>query len=142
MVGENDGATAERILRQAQRIAVVGISDNPQRPSFRVASYLRRVGYDVIPVNPQLERWQDLPCYDSVRAVPGHIDVVDIFRRSELVGPIVDEAIAVGADAVWMQDGVINHTAADAAEAAGLLVVMDRCMLRDHSQFNGLPHED
>ena len=133
MAGESGSATAERILRQARRIAVVGISDNPQRPSFRVASYLRRVGYDVIPVNPQLERWQDLPCYDSVRAVPGHIDVVDIFRRSELVGPVVDDAIAVGAAAVWMQDGVINHPAADAAQAAGLLVVMDRCMLRDHA---------
>ncbi len=142
MAGESDGATAERILRQARRVAVVGISDNPARPSFRVASYLRSAGYDVVPVNPLLERWQDLPCYESVRAVPGHIDVVDIFRRSELVGPVVDDAIAVGATAVWMQDGVINHTAADAAHAAGLLVVMDRCMLRDHTRLSGQPHDD
>ena len=142
MAGDSDGTTAERILRQAHRVAVVGISDDPARPSFRVATYLRSVGYDVVPVNPLLERWQDLPCYDSLRAIPGHIDVVDVFRRSELVGPIVDDAIAVGAAAVWMQDGVINHSAAEAAHAAGLLVVMDRCMLRDHARLSGRPHDE
>lgn len=142
MAGDNDAAEAERILRQSHRVAVVGISEDPGRPSHRVASYLRSVGYEIVPVNPLLQRWQDLRCYDSVRAVPGHIDVVDIFRRSELVGPIVDDAIAAGAAAVWMQDGVINPTAAAAARAAGLAVVMDRCMLRDHHALSGRPHDD
>lgn len=123
---------AARILRDFRRIAVVGISDNPARPSYRVASYLRDVGFEIIPVNPLLTRWRDLPCHPSPRDVPGPIEVVDVFRRSELVPPVVDDAIAVGARAVWMQDGVIHPGAADRARRAGLLVVMDRCMLRDH----------
>ena len=123
---------AARILRDFHRVAVVGISDNPARPSHRVASYLRDVGFEIIPVNPLLTRWRDLPCYASLRDAPRPIDVVDVFRRSELVPPVVDDAIAVGARAVWMQDGVIHHAAADKAHSAGLLVVMDRCMLRDH----------
>ena len=123
---------AARILRDFHRVAVVGISDNPARPSHRVASYLRDVGFEIIPVNPLLTRWRDLPCYASLRDAPRPIDVVDVFRRSELVPPVVEDAIAVGARAVWMQDGVTHDAAADTARAAGLLVVMDRCMLRDH----------
>jgi hypothetical protein len=124
---------AEQILRRFRRVAVVGISDNPARPSFEVASYLRGAGFDIVPVNPRLSLWGGLPCYASLREVPGPIELVDVFRRAELVEPIVDDAIAVGARAVWMQDGVINHTAAAKARAGGLLVVMDRCMLRDHA---------
>ncbi len=140
MAGDSDRATAEEILRRFRRVAVVGISDNPDRPSFRVANYLRSAGYEIVPVNPMLVQWQDLPCYPDLRAVPGTIEVVDIFRRSELVAPIVDDAIAVGALAIWMQEGVIDRAAAQAARAAGLLVVMDRCMLRDHSAMKGIPH--
>ena len=127
--------TAERILRSFRRIAVVGLSDDPSRPSFGVASYLRDAGYEIIPVNPNLARWRDLPCYPSLRDAPPPIEIVDIFRRSELVAPVVDDAIAVGARAVWMQDGVVDHAAAARARAAGLLVVMDRCALRDHRAF-------
>lgn len=123
---------AEQILRRFRRVAVVGISDNPARPSFEVASYLRDAGYEIIPVNPRLTAWRGLPCYANLRAAPGPIELVDVFRRSDLVEPVVDDAIAVGAGAVWMQDGVINHAAAAKARAGGLLVVMDRCMLRDH----------
>jgi predicted CoA-binding protein len=129
----DDRATAARILRTCRRVAVVGISPDSSRPSFRVARYLRDAGYEVIPVNPTLTDWQGLPAYPNLRAVAAAIDVVDIFRRSELVGPIVDEAIAVGAHAVWMQDGVVDAVAAARARAAGLMVVMDRCMLRDHA---------
>jgi predicted CoA-binding protein len=128
-------ALAEHILRSFRRVAVVGVSDNPRRPSHEVASYLRGAGYEVVPVNPTLQTWEGLPCHPDVRAVPGGVEVVDIFRRSELVGPVVDDAIASGARAVWMQDGVVNEAAADRARAAGLLVVMDRCMLRDHLQL-------
>lgn len=123
---------AERILRESRRIAVVGISDNPGRASFGVASYLEEAGYEIIPVNPTLSEWRGRRCYASVREAPGPIDMVDVFRRSELVEPVVDDAIAAGARALWMQDGVINEAAAARARAAGLLVVMDRCALRDH----------
>lgn len=127
-----DDATAAEILRRFRRVAVVGLSDNPARPSYEVASYLRGVGYDIVPVNPTIARWRDLPAYPDLRAVPGAVEVVDVFRRSELVEPVIDEAIAIGARAIWMQDGVIHHAGAARARAAGLLVVMDRCMLRDH----------
>ena len=123
---------AEAILRRFRRIAVVGISDRPERPSHYVSRYLLDAGYDVAAVNPLLRSVLGLPCHPDLRAVPPPIEVVDVFRRSELVGPVVDEAIAVGARAVWMQDGVVDERAAARARAAGLLVVMDRCMLRDH----------
>jgi predicted CoA-binding protein len=129
---DDERNVAEEILRNFRRVAVVGISDNPDRPSFGVASYLRAAGFEIVPVNPNLSVWEGLPCYASLRDIPAPIEVVDIFRRSELVEPVVDEAIAIGARAVWMQDGVVNPAAAAKARAAGLMVVMDRCMLRDH----------
>ena len=126
-------AVAARILREFRRVAVVGISDRPERDSHRVAAYLQRVGYTIVPVNPNVTTVFGLRCWPSLEAAPGPIEVVDVFRRSELVEPVVDAAIAVGAKAVWMQDGVVNERAAAKARAAGLLVVMDRCMLRDHA---------
>jgi uncharacterized protein len=133
MTDATDRQLAEQILQQYRRVAVVGISADPARPSFRVASYLRDAGFDIVPVNPLIQQWRDLPCFPNLRAAPGGIEVVDVFRRSELVDPVVDEAIAIGARAIWMQDGVINEPAAAKARAAGMLVVMDRCMMRDHS---------
>ena len=124
---------AARILREFRRIAVVGISDRPQRDSYRVAAYLQQAGYTIIPVNPRVEAVLGQRCWPSLDAASGPIEVVDVFRRSELVDPVVDEAIRVGARAIWMQDGVVNEMAAARARAAGLLVVMDRCMLRDHA---------
>lgn len=134
---DDEDAVAAHILRTFRRVAVVGLSDDPTRPSYEVASYLRTVGYDVLPVNPQIARWRDLTAYPNLRAAPAPIEVVDIFRRAALVEPIVADAIAVGARAVWMQDGVVNRAAARAARDAGLLVVMDRCMLRDHRALRG-----
>ncbi len=124
---------AARILREFRRVAVVGISDRPGRDSHRVAAYLQRAGYTIIPVNPNVGQVLGLRCWPSLEAAPGPIEVVDVFRRSELVEPVVDGAIAIGAKAVWMQDGVVNERAAAKARASGLLVVMDRCMLRDHA---------
>ena len=124
---------AARILRDYRRVAVVGISDRPERDSYRVADYLARSGYMIIPVNPNVRTVLGLTCWPSLDDAPGPIEVVDVFRRSELVDPVVDAAIRVGARAVWMQDGVVNEAAAAKARAAGLLVVMDRCMLRDHA---------
>lgn len=129
--------TAREILARFRRVAVVGISDRPERASHEVAAYLQRVGYTLVPVNPRLDRVLGLPCFRDLRAAPAPIEVVDIFRRSELVAPVVEEAILVGARAVWMQDGVVDEDAAARARAAGLLVVMDRCMMRDHLAFGG-----
>jgi predicted CoA-binding protein len=123
---------AEHILRTFHRIAVVGISDRPERASHYVSRYLLDQGYDVAPVNPLLDRVHDRQCHPNLRAVPGAVDVVDVFRRSEEVPPIVEDAIAIGAKAIWMQDGVVHEAAAARARAAGLIVVMNRCMLRDH----------
>jgi predicted CoA-binding protein len=125
----------KKILRQYKTVAVVGLSDKADRPSFRVAAYLQRQGYRVIPVNPKIGAILGEKAYPDLQSVPGKIDVVDIFRRSEDVGPIVEEAIKVGARAVWMQEGVVNDEAARKASAAGLEVVMDRCMMKDHERL-------
>jgi len=134
---DDDAAIAEGILRRFRRVAVVGISADVNRPSHEVASYLRGAGYEILPVNPTLTTWEGLPCSPDLRAVPPPVEVVDIFRRSEHAGVVVDEAIAIGARAVWMQLGVIDTAAAARARAAGLLVVMDRCMLREHRRWKG-----
>ncbi len=117
------------LLTRTRTIAVVGASANPDRASHEVTEYLIGRGYDVYPVNPALNGALLLgrPSYDSLSAVPVPIDLVDIFRRSEDVGPIVDEAIVLGAKAIWMQLGVRDDAAATRAEAAGLTVIMDRC---------------
>jgi predicted CoA-binding protein len=125
------------ILRMSNTVAVVGISDKPDRDSFQVARYLVDQGYRIIPVNPMIETVLGLRCYASLRDIPERIDVVDIFRRSEAVPEIVDEAIAVGAKVIWMQLGVANEEAAEKAGQAGLKVVMDRCVKRDHSRLLG-----
>ena len=115
----------EEQLRNSRTFAVVGLSDNPERPSYRIAKYLQDQGYRVIPVNPMLEEVLGEKCYPDLKAVPESIDMVDIFRRSELLAPVVDQAIEIKAKYIWMQDGVINQDAADLAEAAGIPVVMD-----------------
>ncbi len=118
-------------------IAVVGLSSDPSRPSYHVASYMRRRGYTVIPVNPNETEVFGEKSYSSLADVPEKIDLVDIFRRSDAAGEAVAEAIAVGAKAVWLQEGVIDEAAAARAHDAGLLVVMDRCWLKDHIRFAG-----
>lgn len=126
-----------RILEAYKRIAMVGLSANPYRPSHFAAMYLLAEGYEVIPVNPRETVILGQVCYPSVTAIPGGVDVVDIFRETAAVPKIVDEAIAVGAKVVWMQLGVIHEEAAEKARAAGLEVVMDRCMKIEHARFFG-----
>jgi predicted CoA-binding protein len=133
-VEQEPADAADRILASARTIAVVGLSPNPRRPSHGVARYLQRVGYRIIPVNPNVDEVLGERAYASLREVSDPIDVVDVFRRSEFVGPIVDDAIAMRARAVWLQDGVSDEQAADRARAAGLDVVMDDCMMRRHAQ--------
>ena len=115
----------EEQLRNSKTIAVVGISDNPERPSHGVSRYMQAQGYCIIPVNPMIDEVLGEKSYPDLKSVPEPIDMVDIFRRSELVGPVVDEAIEVGAKYIWMQDGVINEEAAAKAEAAGIPVIMN-----------------
>jgi uncharacterized protein len=123
------------LLHSARTIAVVGLSSKRYRPSYGVAEYLRRSGYRIIPVNPLESEVLGETVYPDLDAVPEAIDIVDIFRRSEFVPAIVEAAIRKGAKAVWMQEGVIHEGAARRAEAAGLIVVMDRCILKDHRRL-------
>jgi predicted CoA-binding protein len=120
------------LLTKAKTIAVVGLSTKESRPSNMVTRYLIEAGYTVIPVNPGQEEILGLPCYPSLTAIPGFVDIVNIFRRSEEVPPIVAEAIAIEAGAVWMQEGVIHDGAALKAKAAGLVVVMNSCLKMVH----------
>jgi len=122
----------EKILNSSRTVAVVGLSSKPDRPSYKVASYLKEQGYKIIPVNPAEKEILGELCYPDLASIPELIDVVDIFRRSEEVLPIVKEAIKIGAKAVWMQEGVINEEAAARAREAGLMVVMDKCMRKEH----------
>ena len=116
-------------------IAVVGMSPKPERPSHYVSMYMKEQGYDIIPVNPGHDVIAGMKSYPYLLDIPNTIDVVDVFRRSEYVLPIAESAVTVGAKALWLQDGVINENGAALAEKAGLLVVMDDCMLRRHRQL-------
>ncbi len=124
------------LLGTARVIAVVGLSSKKSRPSFGVSQYMQRAGYRIIPVNPSETEVLGEKAYPSLDAVPEKIDVVDIFRRSESVPEIVDQAIKAGVMAVWMQEGVIHEDAAAKARAAGLTVVMDRCILKEHQKLS------
>jgi len=128
--------TLEEILRNSKLVAVVGLSPNPMRPSYGVAQYLQGQGYRIIPVNPTVEQVLGEKSYPDLSTIPERVDVVDIFRRSEEVPAIVEEAIKIKARAVWMQEGVIHEEAAAKARAAGLSVVMDKCMMTEHQRLS------
>lgn len=123
------------ILRTAHTIAVVGLSGKRFRPSYGVSEYMKRAGYQIIPVNPQETEVLGEKSFPDLDSVPGPIDIVDIFRRSECVPEIVEAAIRKGAKVIWMQEGVIHEGAARRAQEAGLQVVMDRCILKDHRRL-------
>lgn len=132
----NSHETIRRIIEECRTIAVVGLSSDTMRPSNSVSGYMRRHGYKVIPVNPNETQVFGEKSYPDLAAVPEKIDLVDVFRRSEEAGKAVDEAIAIGAKAVWLQEGVIDLAAAQRALDAGLLVVMDLCWLKEHLRIN------
>jgi len=127
----------EKILREFKTIAVVGLSPRPDRPSHRVASYLKEQGYKVIPIHPQTAEILGERCYPDLRSVPEPVEVVNIFRRPKDVPPVVKEAIEIGAKAIWIQEGIVNEEAAAMAQEAGLLVVMDRCILKELRRMKG-----
>lgn len=135
----NEPTAIARILAESKNIAVVGLSSNSMRASYGVSRYMQQHGYRIIPVNPNEREVLGEKAYASLREVSGtpdlSLEVVNIFRRSEDAGAIVDEAIALGAKAVWLQEGVIDQAAAQRALDAGLLVVMDRCILKEHARW-------
>jgi len=122
------------ILAKYKTIAVVGLSSNPARPSHGVSEYMQSSGYQIIPVNPNETDVLGEPSYARLEDAPQKIEIVDIFRRPDLVPPVVDAAIRVGAKVVWMQLGIVNEAAAEKARAAGITVVMDACMLIEHKK--------
>jgi hypothetical protein len=130
-------STESDILGSCRTVAVVGLSPNAERASYRVAEYLKEHGYQVIPVNPMAPEVLGEVCYPDLAAVPGKVEIVDIFRRGSDVPPIVEQAIKIGARAVWMQEGVVNDVAAARAREAGLAVVMDKCIRKAHEQLSG-----
>jgi len=132
-------AELRRLLQSARTIAVVGASSRPERPSNSVSRYLMAQGYQVFPVNPGETEILGLPCYPDLKSLPAPVDVVDIFRRSEHVPAVVDEAIEIDANAVWMQLGVMHAEAAARAQAAGLAVVMNRCVAIEHQRLGIAP---
>lgn len=125
------------ILESTKTIAVVGLSSHQSRPSYGVSQYMQSCGYRIIPVNPNEREVLGEKSYARLEDVPEKVDLVNVFRRSELVWPVVESAIRVGAKTVWMQEGVFHQAAADHARAAGLQVVMDRCILKEHEQWLG-----
>jgi predicted CoA-binding protein len=116
----------------ARRIAVVGLSDHPSRPSYDVASYLRAVGKEILPVNPNHKAVMGLTCYPSLAAVPGPIDVVNVFRRPEFCADVTRDAVEVGAKGVWLQSGIKNEEAREIARRAGIDFVQNRCLKVEH----------
>ncbi|MCI0834107.1 MAG: CoA-binding protein [Chloroflexi bacterium] len=119
-------------LKTAKTIAVVGISEREDRASRYVSEYMQRAGYTIYPVNPNLDDWHGLKAYDSVAEVPVTVDIVDVFRRSEFVLPVAENAVEAGVGVLWLQQGIVNDGAAELAAAAGLSVVMDTCIMVAH----------
>jgi uncharacterized protein len=127
------------IFTSAKTIASVGLSSNPEKESYGVALYLKEQGYRIIPVNPTATEILGEKVYPDLSAIPEKVDVVQVFRKPEDVPPVVEEAIKIGAKVVWMQEGIVNHEAAQKAEEAGLQVVMDACMRATHKRLNSDP---
>ena len=132
-----DDAELRNILKSVRTVASVGVSSNPQKPSYGIFQYLMEAGYRMIPVNPTTPEVMGLPSYPDLSSVAQKIDVVQVFRKPEDVPPVVEQAIQAGAKVIWMQEGIANPQAAKQAEAAGLKVVMDRCMMKTHQRLLG-----
>ena len=130
MPSEADRIT--QLLQLAKIIAVVGLTDTPTRPSYGVSHYMQSQGYRIIPVNPNIQQWEGEKAYPSLLDVPEKIDIVNVFRRPDAVPEVVEQAIQIKAPAIWMQEGVVHHEAAEKARQAGIFVVMDKCILKEH----------
>ena len=135
-----DTSTIQRLLHNAQTVAMVGLSNKELRASYFVGYYLKRHGYRVIPVNPRESEILGETCYASLSDIPEHVDIVNVFRAPDALPDIAREAVAIGADAMWCQFGVINAEGAQTAEDGGVTVVMDRCLKVEHARFVGRMH--
>lgn len=125
------------ILQRFKQVAVVGLSNKPDRPSYGVAVYLKRAGYDITPVNPTIDEALGVAAVETLADVSQPVEIVDVFRRAEDVPPVVDDAIAAGARVVWLQLGIVNEPAAEKARAAGISVIQDRCIKVEHARLLG-----
>ncbi|MCL4437816.1 MAG: CoA-binding protein [Candidatus Thermoplasmatota archaeon] len=132
-----DESHIPEILKNYRNIAVVGLSDKSDRDSYRVAKYLMSHGYRIIPVNPAIKTWEGIESYPSVSSIPDHIkvDVVDVFRKPEAALDIVRDSLSRSPKVLWLQEGVVNSDAADLAKQNGMMVVMDRCMMKEHNRI-------
>ena len=128
-----------QLLQNAKTIAVVGLSSNPSRASFGVSRFLQRQGFRVIPVNPNETEVLGEKAYPSLTAIPEKVDIADVFRRSDQIEGVVDDAIAAGVRHLWLQEGIVNHAAAERAEQSGISVVMDRCILKELARLMTQP---
>lgn len=131
----HERSESERItelLKTARTIAVVGLTNTPMRPSYGVSHYMQARGYRIIPVNPNIKDWEGQKAYASLLDVPEKIDIVNVFRRSDAVPEVVEQAIQLKVPVIWMQEGVVHEAAAEKARQAGIFVVMDRCILKEH----------
>jgi predicted CoA-binding protein len=135
MIPNPNDETLKTLLTNARRIAVVGISDKPDRASYRVARYLRDAGYEILPINPRLTTWEGLPAYPTLSDVPGAIDIIDVFRKAEDVPPVVTAALAKGCQTFWLQLGIRNDAAVEPLIARGITVVQDRCLKIEHQRL-------
>lgn len=135
-------STEEEILKLSRVIAVVGLSAKPDRPSYKVASYLKETSYKIVPVNPMEKEILGEVSYPDLSSIPERVDVVDVLRRAEDVPAIVEEAIKIRAKVVWMQEGIVNEAAAARARQAGLLVVMNKCMFKEHQKMRQSQRDD
>jgi len=131
----NDTDSLRRVLRNSHTIAVVGLSAEPDRPSYRVAKYLQAHGYRIVPVNPKHPEILGEKSYPDLASIPFAVDMVDVFRRAQDCVPVAQQAVAIGAKVLWLQLGVVNDEAQQVAQAAGLTVVMDRCVKIDHANL-------
>jgi len=134
--GKSESDRITELLNTAKTIAVVGLADSPLRPSYGVSHYMRSQGYRIIPVNPKINDWEGEKAYASLLDVPDKIDIVNIFRRPEFVPEVVEQAIQIKAPVIWMQEGVVHEEAAEKARKAGIFVVMDLCILKEHRTRN------
>jgi uncharacterized protein len=130
-----DDSELRSILRQYKVVAVVGLSDKLERPSYQIAQYLKEHGYTIIPVNPGLRAVLGEKCYSDLPSIPVKVDIVDVFRQQEQTPPIAEAAVAIGAKVLWLQKGIVNPEAAKIAADGGLRVVMDHCMREEHSRL-------
>ncbi len=134
-----DEENIPEILNRTRTVAVVGISDKPDRDSYRVAEYLKRAGYTILPVNPTITQWLGIKAYKDLSSIPKdvRVDIVDIFRKPEAALQIVEEALKLKPATIWLQEGVVNEEAAKLAKSNGIQVVMDRCMMKEHMKYHG-----